>query len=108
MQSKLSRRRFLVASGAVVAVPLALAATRARAAELPHLDEADATASALGYRHDTGKVDGGKYPAHKATQTCAGCSLVQGAAADAWRPCGLFPGKAVAARGWCAAFAAKA
>jgi hypothetical protein len=105
MHSRCSRRRFLLGSGAMLMVPLA---TRVRAADLPHLDEADPTASALGYRHDTGKVDGGKYPAHQAAQTCAGCSLVQGAAADAWRPCGLFPGKLVAARGWCAAFAAKA
>ena len=109
MLKHISRRRFLVASGAALAAPmgLALVSARVQAAELPHLDEADPTASALGYKHDASKVDAAKYPAHKPTQVCSGCSLVQGAAADAWRPCGIFPGKAVNAKGWCAAFAAK-
>jgi High potential iron-sulfur protein len=109
MNKQLSRRYFLAASGAALIAPLGLAlvSTRVQAAELPHLDEADATAAALGYKHDTAKVDAAKYPSHKPAQVCAGCSLVQGAATDAWRPCGIFPGKAVNAKGWCAAFAAK-
>ena len=44
----------------------------------------------------------------KLTQACANCKLVQGADADAWRPCSIFPGKTVNAKGWCAAYAAKA
>lgn len=109
MSMQLSRRHFLMSSGAALLVPmgLALVAKRVEAAELPHLDEADPTAAALGYKADTTKVDATKYPNHKPAQVCMGCSLVQGTDADAWRPCGIFPGKAVASKGWCAAFAAK-
>lgn len=109
MKTQISRRRFLATSGAALLAPmgLSLIANRVAAAELPHLDEADPTAAALGYKNDATKVDAAKYPAHKAGQVCSGCSLVQGAATDAWRPCGIFPGKAVNAKGWCAAFAAK-
>lgn len=109
MSMPVSRRRFLMSSGAALLVPMGLVmvANRVHAAELPHLDEADPTAAALGYKHDTTKVDAAKYPNHKPTQICNGCTLVQGADTDAWRPCGIFPGKAVAAKGWCAAFAAK-
>lgn len=103
-----SRRRFLklattvVSAGAVAgALPRA-----ARADDLPHLAESDATATALGYKEDAGKVDATKYPQHKAGQTCANCKFFQGSAA--FGPCQLFPGKAVNGKGWCSAYAAKA
>ena len=35
-------------------------------------------------------------------------SLIQGNDGDAWRPCQIFPGKAVAAAGWCSVWAPKA
>ncbi|MDZ4814216.1 MAG: high-potential iron-sulfur protein [Pseudomonadota bacterium] len=109
MNKHISRRHFLATSGAALLAPmsLALVSARVQAAELPHLDEADATAAALGYRHDSTKVVAAKYPAHKPTQLCSGCTLVQGAATDVWRGCGIFPGKSVNTKGWCAAFAAK-
>jgi hypothetical protein len=109
MNKQISRRHFLMRTGAMMLVPMGLAvvAHRVQAAELPHLEETDPTAAALGYKHDTSKVDAAKYPNHKPAQVCMGCSLVQGTDAEAWRPCGIFPGKAVASKGWCAAFAAK-
>jgi High potential iron-sulfur protein len=109
MSKHISRRHFLMSSGVALLVPMGLAmvANRVQAAELPHLEETDPTAAALGYKHDSSKVDAAKYPAHKPAQICGGCSLVQGTDAEAWRPCGIFPGKAVANKGWCAAFAAK-
>ncbi|MDP5191762.1 high-potential iron-sulfur protein [Rheinheimera baltica] len=33
--------------------------------------------------------------------------MLQGNAGEAWRPCGVFPGKLVNAEGWCAAWAKK-
>ncbi|WP_415233103.1 high-potential iron-sulfur protein [Rheinheimera aquimaris] len=33
--------------------------------------------------------------------------MAQGSAGDAWRPCGIFPGKLVSSEGWCAAWAKK-
>lgn len=86
---------------------LALAGTgRARAADLPQVDPAAAQASALGYVHDAATVDTAKFPGYVAGNNCAGCALYQGGAAE-WGPCGLFPGQAVSAKGWCSAFAKK-
>ena len=57
----------------------------------------DPTAKALEYtEHST----------HKG-QSCANCSLYQGGTA-ASGPCPIFPGKDVAAAGWCKSWAAKA
>lgn len=107
-----SRRRFLeivVLGATAVPVVATLAPRTARAqAGLPHIDEADPTASALGYRHDTTTVDAAKFPNHKAEQACAGCNLSQAAQADGWLPCSIFPGKAVNPKGWCAAWVKKA
>lgn len=103
-----SRRRFLKFASSVVgagAVAGSLARV-ARADDLPHLAESDATATALGYKEDAGKVDAAKYAQHKAGQTCANCKFFQGA--GAYGPCQLFPGKSVNAKGWCSAYAAKA
>lgn len=104
-----SRRRFirLVVLGAAAA-PLASVAQRACAAELPHLDEADSLASALGYHHDATKIDAAKYPAWKPDQTCANCKQALAPQADGWLPCALFPNKAVDPKGWCGAWIAKA
>jgi hypothetical protein len=100
------RRRFIEL---VLAAPLAAAVVRpARAAELPHLDEADPVAKALGYVHDTTKADAAKYPTHTPEQVCAGCQFAQAPQADGWLPCALFPGKAVAPKGWCVSWAKKA
>lgn len=102
---KLGRRKALgvmvsVAAGATLGMP-------AFAQDLPHLEETDATAAALGYKHDTTKVDQGKYAQHKPEQKCLNCNLIQGKDGDAWRPCAIFPGKAVNAEGWCAAYVLK-
>ena len=104
-----TRRRFLqLAVLGAAAAPLAqLYVAPARADDLPQLDEADATANALGYRHDTATVDKTKFPSHAPEQTCASCNLVQ-SPTGAWRPCAIFPGKAVNEKGWCAAWAKKA
>jgi len=101
--SQASRRRFLQL--ACVVVVAGSAARVARADDLPHVSESDATASALGYKEDASKVDAAKYPQHKAGTSCANCQFFGGAAA--YGPCQLFPGKAVNAKGWCSAYAAK-
>lgn len=99
-----SRRVFLMqvaaAGGAV-----SLAGTAQAQAKV---DEKDAQAAALGYAADTAKVDAKKYPKHTKDQKCSNCQLYTGKAADASGPCPLFPGKHVAAGGWCSAWAKKA
>jgi hypothetical protein len=78
------------------------------AADAEHLDESDSVAAALGYKKDTSKVDGNKYPHHQPTQYCAGCRYYQGKAGSEWGPCTIFAGKgSVNSRGWCTAYVAK-
>ncbi len=102
--SKQTRRRFITN---VVVLGAAIGAGAAVAQTLPELSESDATAAALGYKADTTKVDKAKYPNHKDEQICDNCNLVQGKEGEALRPCAIFPGKSVAAKGWCAAYVPK-
>lgn len=83
-------------------IPVVAAVGRAAAQGTPaRLDEKDPAAVALGYLHDATKVDPSRNPTWKAGQTCANCLQIQGADGEAWRGCNLFPGKQVAAAGWC-------
>lgn len=72
------------------------------------LEEKDPQAVALGYLHDTTKVDAKKFPKHANAQKCNNCQLYAGKAADAWAACPIFGGKQVAGNGWCSAWAKKA
>ena len=103
-----SRRQFLLLGASAAATAGLLPGLLRAQGAAPQLSETDATAAALGYRHDTTKVDAAKYPNHKPTQACTNCKLILGADGEAWRPCSIFPGKTVNAKGWCAAYTAKA
>ena len=101
-----SRRRFLSLLGGMAgsAMLLGMLPRRARAADLPHLTEADPTAKALHYTEDASNA-----PApHKAGQSCSNCRFFSGQSGQAYGPCQLYPGKAVNAKGWCAGYSAKA
>jgi len=98
-------RRVIVLRSLAGAGALFGASLDARAAPAK-VEESDETAVALGYRHDTAKVDGKRFPKHAATQRCNNCALYQGAAADEWAGCAMFGRKQVAAAGWCSAWAA--
>lgn len=86
----------------------ALAAGAAQAQGAPMVSEKDPQAVALGYVADTAKADAKKFPKHKPDQKCANCQLYTGKASEAAGPCGIFPGKQVAANGWCSAWVKKA
>jgi hypothetical protein len=104
-----ARRQFIKrAVAATIAAPIAatLMSAFARAADAPHVDEANPTAASLGYKHDSTQVDAAKFPQHKPDQICSGCRYFQGQAGE-WGPCAIFTGKAVSAKGWCSAYAAK-
>jgi hypothetical protein len=105
-----SRREFL-RNGSIAFVALATlaraAGAGAQAKDLPRLAEDDPQAAALGYRHDARKVDRKKFPGYKPGTDCDDCVQYEGRKGDAWGPCKLFQGKAVNAKGWCAAFAPK-
>ena len=94
-----SRRRFLkIAAGTTMAAVVIGGLPRyARAADLPAVTEDDPTAKALGYVEDASKTTNAK---HKAGAACANCQFYSGGATGRG-PCQLFPGKSVAAKGWC-------
>jgi len=105
------RRRLLLGSVAAIAgAPLAknMLISQAYAGDLPHLTMDDPTAKALKYHQDASKaprVDKSGTPADQ--QFCHNCQLVK-ADSGQWRPCQIFPGKAVNENGWCASWTRKA
>ncbi len=99
-----TNRRVFIMQLAAGSSLLAAGAAQAQA----KIDEKDPQATAVGYLHDTTKVDAKKYPKHNKAQKCSNCQLYQGKASDAWGGCPLFAGKQVAGNGWCTAYAKKA
>jgi len=102
MTTPMPRRVFLMS----LATASATAGSLAQAQTL--VDEKDAQAVALGYVADAKRVDTKKFPKFAAGQVCSNCSLWQGKPADKAAACALFPGKQVAAAGWCSAWVKKA
>lgn len=98
-----NRRAFFVQCSAI---GVALTSTRAFA-QGTMVSESDPQAAALGYKADGSKVDKTKFPKYAADQRCANCSLYQGKLADSAGGCAIFPGKQVAGKGWCSAWAKK-
>ena len=97
---KFSRRQLLgyTAAGFAALPALSLTKRLAIAAEVPKVDPSDPQAKALAYVHQSPE------PA----QNCANCQLYQGSADSEWGPCVIFPGKEVAAKGWCSAWVKQA
>ncbi len=91
----IKRRDFLkLSGGALIGMTLGSVSLRASADQL---NPADPTAAALKYTH-VSPVEGAY---------CEGCAFIQGEAGKEWRPCAIFPGKEVAAKGWCSAYSKK-
>ncbi len=99
--------------GGLATVPLLnlVGMAAAHAEELPHVDAAtDPTALALKYHDDATQADraAAARPGLPADQQhCANCQFVLANEGE-WRPCSLFPGKAINANGWCASWTLKA
>ncbi|WP_423185480.1 high-potential iron-sulfur protein [Alishewanella sp. d11] len=94
--NNINRRSFFkISAGAVIGLTAGGVSLRAFAAEQLKLD--DPLAAAMKYTHKS----------EKEGQNCANCNLIQGEDGQAWRPCAIFPGKVVAAEGWCAAWVKK-
>ena len=105
--SNIERRKFLKLSAAAAAGCLVQAGGSAVAEDLPQLSTEDPLAKAMKYTDDASTVDPAARANPAAEQNCANCALVQGNDGDAWRPCQIFPGKVVAANGWCSVWAPK-
>ena len=105
--SKIARRQFIQLSAVAAAGCLVHPGREAQAQDLPQLAEDDPMAQAMKYTHDASTVDPSTRANPAADQNCANCALIQGNDGDDWRPCQIFPGKAVAAAGWCSVWAPK-
>ncbi len=103
--SPLSRRSFVSAAGVAAVLGTSVAGRRALAEDMPRLSEDDPTAVALKYVHDATTLDASVRPEDR---FCYNCALYTGTEDDDWAGCGIFPGKLVANRGWCSAWAPKA
>ena len=100
------RRMLLGAATALASLPLLRLAPDARAAaeSLPHLTEDDPMAKALKYHNDaTAASRADKSGVSAQEQFCHNCRFIQADSGD-WRPCQIFPGKAVNANGWCSSW----
>ncbi|MDJ0918664.1 MAG: high-potential iron-sulfur protein [Woeseiaceae bacterium] len=105
LNNALTRRLFVKqVGGSVAAAATGLSAARVRATELPKVDEGDAIAKSLNYVHDATTVDAAVRPSDR---FCYNCALYQGDADAEWAGCSIFPGKAVAGKGWCSVWAPK-
>ena len=103
--SKIARRKFIQLSAVAAAGCLAHPGRRVFAQDLPKLTEDDAMAGAMQYTHDASTVPAGSRINPAPDQDCSNCALIQGNDGDEWRPCQIFPGKAVNAKGWCSVWA---
>lgn len=101
MNEQLSRREALKHLALVAGVVALQVAPEARADDLPHLSPKDPVAMALAYHESAKTVSAQDFPGYKPDQKCSNCAQAKGQDGDAWRPCNLFPQKAVNANGWC-------
>ena len=106
--SKIARRKFIQLSAVAAAGALVHPGREAQAEDMPKLSEDDPMAKGMRYVHDAGAVDPATRANPAEVQNCANCALIQGEDGAEWRPCQIFPGKLVAAAGWCSVWAPKA
>lgn len=104
-KTAMTRRLFVRSAGAAAAVAAAgITSRNAVADDLPRVSEDDPMAQSLNYVHDAGDVDAAK---RASDSYCNNCALYAGTAEDEWAGCSIFPGKAVAGKGWCSVWAKK-
>ena len=106
--SKIARRKFIQLSAVAAAGYFIQPGREVQAGDLPQLSVDDPMAKAMKYTHDASTVDPATRNNPAPEQTCANCALVQDSEDEEWRPCQIFPGKVVAAAGWCSVWAPKA
>jgi len=106
VKKSLTRRKLLQTIAIALPVSATILNREAQAEDSPKLDPNDPTAMALLYVEDPATLDQSNPAAarYQAGQTCANCIQIQ-SDAGAFRPCAIFPGKTVAAAGWCSVWA---
>jgi hypothetical protein len=106
--SKIARRKFIQLSAVAAAGCFIQPGREVQAGDMPQLSVDDPMAQAMKYTHDASTADPSARNNPAPEQNCANCALVQGTDGDEWRPCQIFPGKVVAAAGWCSVWSPKA
>ena len=93
----------------ILMVPVAaglagLHAPAARAA-IKRVDENEPKATAIGYRHDSARVDQARYPKHDVSQKCNNClAFAPEKPTDEWGECDLMSDRLVNRNGWCSSY----
>ncbi len=105
--SKIARRQFMKLSAGAAAGCLLHPESEVQAQDLPQITADDPVAVALKYTHDASTVDPALRTQPAAEQNCANCVQLQGNEGDEWRPCAIFVGKLVNAKGWCSVWVPK-
>lgn len=101
----MTRRRFVKTAGAATtAVAVGFGTTSVGAEERQRVNENGAVAKALNYVHNAQSVDAA---VRFSNRYCNNCALYAGGSDEEWANCSVFPGKVVAGRGWCSAWAPK-
>lgn len=72
---------------------------------LKRVEETEPKATAIGYKHDSAKVDRARYPKHSADQRCHNClAWAPAKPADEWGECDLMSDRLVHRNGWCSSY----
>ena len=108
MEKNLTRRKLLKSIAVALPASSVILNQSAFAQDAPKVDPNDPAAKALLYVESIADLDKSNPQAarYEDGQTCANCVQIQGESAD-FMPCGIFPGKVVAAAGWCSVWAPK-
>jgi len=101
-----TRRQFILTTLPAAALVIGTG-RQLSAAEPARLQESEAIAVSLGYKHDATKVDAKKFPTYAAGHNCANCQFLKGGKAP-WGACAPVGGKLVNAKGWCSAWVKRA
>lgn len=68
-------------------------------------EEAEPKASAIGYKHDSARVDKARYPKHDVNQRCHNClAFAPEKPTDEWGECDLMSDRLVHRNGWCSSY----
>ena len=99
-----NNRRCLLKLGVFGLVAAPVLGRLVLAQDAQQVDENDATAQQMGYKHDASQATD---PKREAEQFCENCQLFQGKQGEAWGGCPLFKDQVVNAKGWCTAWVPK-
>ena len=95
----------------VLLVPIAAGLGNLEAHAQPALkkvEEAEPKATAIGYKHDSAKVDKARYPKHDVAHRCYNClAFAPDKPADEWGECDLMSDRLVHRNGWCSSYKKK-